>query len=149
MEAADYFAIQNLVYRYCLLVDTADFDGVGALFARASLDYGMGGEAFDKNPAAIAQRLRDAVQLYGNPAVPLTRHVCTNLIIESDGPDTAHAESSVFVLQATPNLPLQTIIAGRYHDRFARTDGQWHFTSRRFASDLMGDLSAHLVGGTG
>jgi hypothetical protein len=50
MQADDYFAIQNLMHRYCLLVDTADFDSVGALFATADLDYGMGGPLFRNDP---------------------------------------------------------------------------------------------------
>ena len=49
------------------------------------------------------------------------------------------------VFQATPALPLQPIIAGRYHDRFARADGTWHFADRRIFMDLVGDLREHLT----
>ena len=48
------------------------------------------------------------------------------------------------MLQARPDLPLQMIIAGRYHDAFARVDGAWRFTDRLIFSDLVGDLSHHL-----
>ncbi len=59
------------------------------------------------------------------------------------------------MLQATDDLPLQPIITGRYVDRFSRTVGDapaggpapagaWHFVERRFAVDLVGDLSHHL-----
>ena len=146
MLADDYFAIQNLIFRYCLLVDSADFEGVGALFGRADLNYDMGSPTYHRDPAAIIQSLRNAVKLYADNGSPHTRHVCTNVIIEPDGGRAARAESSVIVFQATPDLPLQPIIGGRYHDRFAKTDGAWHFTERRFAADLMGDLSAHLNG---
>ena len=146
MLADDYFAIQNLIFRYCLLVDSADFEGVGALFGRADLNYDMGSPTYHRDPAAIIQSLRNAVKLYADNGSPHTRHVCTNVIIEPDGASAARAESSVIVFQATPDLPLQPIIGGRYHDRFAKTDGAWHFTERRFAADLMGDLSAHLNG---
>jgi hypothetical protein len=145
MLADDYFAIQNLMHRYCLLVDTADFDGVGAIFARAELDYGLGGPVFRHDPAAVAETLRQSVRVYAGNGTPLTRHVCTNIIIEPDGDEAARAQSSVIVFQAASGLPLQPIIGGRYHDQFSKAGDVWHFTHRRFEADLMGDLSFHLI----
>jgi SnoaL-like domain len=145
MQADDYFAIQNLMHRYCLLVDTADFDSVGALFATADLDYGMGGPLFRNDPLAVAETLRQSVRLYGETPTPQTRHACSNIIIAPDGDAAARAQSSVIVFQATTALPMQPIIGGRYHDRFSKAGGTWHFTHRRFEADLMGDLSAHLT----
>jgi hypothetical protein len=50
------------------------------------------------------------------------------------------------VFQATPDLPLQAICAGRYHDAFVRTDGAWHFSQRDYSLlDLIGDVSQHLL----
>jgi hypothetical protein len=49
------------------------------------------------------------------------------------------------VFQQTETLPLQAIIAGRYHDRFERLEHGWAFTERRFFVDLVGDLSQHLT----
>jgi hypothetical protein len=49
------------------------------------------------------------------------------------------------VLQQTANLSLQPIISGRYHDRFERVDGVWRFTHRHIISELVGDLSQHLL----
>ena len=49
------------------------------------------------------------------------------------------------MLQATPDLPLQPVIAGRYEDTFARRGShEWYFTDRRVHMDLIGDLSHHL-----
>ncbi len=48
------------------------------------------------------------------------------------------------VLQAVPGLPLQTIAAGRYEDRFTRDEGGWRFAERRVTVDLVGDVSHHL-----
>jgi hypothetical protein len=47
-------------------------------------------------------------------------------------------------MQAVPGLALQTIVSGRYHDRFERRDGQWRFVERRVHTELVGDLSRHL-----
>ena len=43
------------------------------------------------------------------------------------------------------NLPLQPIIAGRYHDTFHCIDGEWWFDTRIMLVDLPGDLSQHLL----
>jgi len=86
---------------------------------------------------------RSSVTLYDGS--PCTKHVTTNLIVEVDADRaTASARSYFTVHQARPELPLQPIIAGRYHDCFARADGSWHFTDRLIFVDLVGDLRFHL-----
>ena len=77
---------------------------------------------------------------------PRSKHVTTNLIIEVDD-ERAHAtcRSYYTVLQQTDEVPLQPIVAGRYHDEFARVDDQWHFARRTMFVDLVGDLSKHLL----
>ena len=62
----------------------------------------------------------------------------------ADG-DTATSRCYYTVLQQTDVLALQPIIAGRYHDRFERIDGGWRFADRLIFSDLIGDLSQHLM----
>jgi hypothetical protein len=49
------------------------------------------------------------------------------------------------VFQQTDELPLQAIIAGRYHDTFRRVEGRWWFDTREMFVDLTGDLSHHLL----
>ena len=46
--------------------------------------------------------------------------------------------------QATPALPLQCVITGRYHDTFEKVDGHWRFCDRLIIGDLVGDLTQHL-----
>ncbi len=72
----------------------------------------------------------------------------TNLILDVDDANgTATARSYWTVLQAAPGLPLQPILAGRYHDRFRRRNGRWSFSERRYLVDLVGDVSRHMLGG--
>jgi 3-phenylpropionate/cinnamic acid dioxygenase small subunit len=79
---------------------------------------------------------------------PRTKHVTTNVLIEVDDvAGTAVARSYFTVLQAAEGLGLQTIVAGRYRDRFERHDGEWRFAERRFTTDLIGDVSRHLLAG--
>jgi hypothetical protein len=71
--------------------------------------------------------------------------VTANLIVEVDEAGaTATARSYFTVLQARPGLPLQIMIAGHYHDRFARIDSAWCFTDRLMFVDVLGDLRFHL-----
>ncbi|MFE7173691.1 nuclear transport factor 2 family protein [Streptomyces sp. NPDC057616] len=139
--AADTSAVTNLIALYAELVDTGDFAGVGALFADAVF---VGSGAPLEGGAAVERMLRDTVILYED-GTPRTHHVTTNIAVEVDeATGTAAARSYVTVFQAVPDLPLQSIAAGRYHDRFVRRDGRWRFAERRVRIHLVGDVSRHL-----
>jgi 3-phenylpropionate/cinnamic acid dioxygenase small subunit len=143
-EWASHHAITRLMYRYAECVDAADFEGIGTLFARGQLTTrGL--------PGAIvgADAVRD---LYAgtNKVHPdgtlLTRHLTTNVIVDIDEDGgTATARSSFVVFQATPSVPLQPVVAGRYRDRFARIDGAWWFAEREMGVEQVGDVSDHLL----
>lgn len=136
-------AIENLLYIYAERMDAGDFSGVAALFDRAV--YGPAGGPMLSGCAELEAVLRSMVQLHaGSPA---TKHVTTNVIVEVDDDGRAATARSYFtVLQALADLPLQVIVAGRYHDRFVRDEGGWRFAERIVWMDLTGDLSRHLVG---
>ena len=86
-----------------------------------------------------------AVHIYDR--VPATKHVITNVAVEVDDDGrTASARSYFTVFQARPELPLQPILAGRWHDRFKREDGRWRFADRLIHTDLVGDLRFHIKG---
>jgi 3-phenylpropionate/cinnamic acid dioxygenase small subunit len=136
-------AISDLVHLYAERLDLGDLEGVAALFADAT--YGTPGGPVRRGAAEVLAALRAAVRLHDG--VPRTKHVTTNLIVEvDDAAGTASARSYFTVLQAADGLPLQPVIAGRYHDRFARGGGAWRFAERRILLDLVGDLRAHLRG---
>ena len=137
----DYAAIQRLVHLYPRHLDGGDLDGLGQLFARATVHFEGRDDPVVCEPREISRMFADFVQLYDG--VPRTRHLICNLIIEPDGHDRANSSSTVLVVQATPQLPLQPIITGDYRDRFAKIDGTWHFVERFITNDLFGNLSAH------
>jgi 3-phenylpropionate/cinnamic acid dioxygenase small subunit len=134
----DVDAIAALIYTYAERVDAGDLDGMAALFAHATYRSQVAEYASAVELAAVMKR---RIRLYDG--IPRTKHVTTNLMIDVAG-DAATARSYFTVLQATPALPLQVIVAGRYHDRFARADGAWRFADRLVLIDLAGDLSHHL-----
>lgn len=139
-----YEQIRNLLGRYTEAMDLGQFEVLGELFRHGKMtdfDGNLVAEGFE----GVRDSYANGTQLHdGRPG---TKHVTTNTQITVDeDAGTAEAKSAYVVFQATPNLPLQPIITGRYHDDFARgDDGTWHFTLRRFAVDSMGDLSQHLT----
>lgn len=138
---ADLLAIQNLVYSYPRRLDEGDLDGVGQLFAHATVHFETRPEPVVRDAAEITRMFADFLQLYDG--VPRTRHLICNLMVEPAGEGRATASSTVMVLQDAPGVPLQPIITGDYRDTFAKVDGAWRFTERRITNDLFGDLSAH------
>ena len=139
--ASDEQAILALIHSYAERLDEGDLDGVAALFAEATWRTPARTEPL--RGAAAVGRAYDGVLLYDGR--PSTKHVITNVTIEiAADAATASARSYFTVLQARPELPLQPIICGRYHDAFARGAGGWRFADRLILPDLIGDLSRHM-----
>jgi 3-phenylpropionate/cinnamic acid dioxygenase small subunit len=133
--------IAALVFAYAERLDAGDFDAVGELFADAT--YGPHGGPALRGKEAVRKVLRHLVILHDG--TPGTKHVTSNLVVDVDEEgDTATARAYFTVFQATEKLPLQTIVAGRYEDRFARVGAKWGFRERVIYMDLQGDLSQHL-----
>ena len=139
-------AISKLILTYAERVDLGDFEGVGALFEHSTYRSALGDEVVSYTGSdAVQSTMEQMVRRYDD-GTPRTKHVTTNLIIEvDDGAGAAIAKSYFTVLQQVGDLPLQVIIAGRYHDRFERVGGEWQFADRLIYSDLIGDLSQHLT----
>jgi 3-phenylpropionate/cinnamic acid dioxygenase small subunit len=137
-------AIHALVVRYAACVDRADFDGVGELFAHAALRSNAGPDTVRGRTAV--RELYAATNRLHEDGTPRTHHLVTNVIVDLDEPaDRATARSYFVAFQATPALPLQPIVAGRYHDAFERVDGRWRFADRLVLVDLVGDLSQYMA----
>jgi 3-phenylpropionate/cinnamic acid dioxygenase small subunit len=138
-----HHAITTLMYRYAECIDAADFDGIGALFAAGRITTrGIPG-AID-GPDGVRDLYAGTNKVHADGTLR-TRHLCTNVIVDVDeDAGTATARSSFLVLQATEALPLQPIVAGRYHDRFERVDGEWRWREREMGVEQVGDTREHL-----
>jgi len=137
-------AVGNLIARYAELIDLGDFEGVADLLGEAAVGEGDSSALLTGRDAILAM-FTTTTRLYPD-GTPGTKHVTTNLILDLDEESgTAAARTYWVVLQAVPALPLQPILAGRYHDRFRRTDGSWQFSERRYLIDLVGDVSQHML----
>jgi hypothetical protein len=138
-------AIEHIVYGYAERIDLGDLAGVAELFADARYKGGGPDDPGVQGAAPVQQILETMVRRYDD-GTPRTKHVTTNLIIDTDD-DAGTATSRCYytVFQQVDDAPLQPIIAGRYHDAFARVDGRWRLTERVIFCDLVGDLSRHLT----
>jgi hypothetical protein len=135
-------AVVALLHRYCELQDAADFVGVSELFRHATYAVAGGATHHGYDEVYALKTRHDRVHEDGSLR---TKHVTTNTIVEL-APDaaTASARSYFTVLQATDDLPLQPVIAGRYLDELECVDGAWRFRARVIHGDLVGDLTSHL-----
>ena len=132
--------IERLMYLYADLQDRGDFDAVADLFEYGVFVRGDGREFRWKELAEHRKR----VNVLHEGGTPGTRHVTTNVTIDVDeASDAATADSYYMVVQSSPSMPMQVIVAGRYADRFERVDGQWRFTYRRSFTDLYGRMDEH------
>jgi len=143
MNIADKTAIENLLFRYARYVDTAKYAELGKLFANAKVTA-------NKHDGVISgeHEVREYWKMSNKrfeDGTPRTHHVVTNLEFESLGDNGPVKLSSCFtVFQATDKLPLQPIAAGRYHDEFRKTNGEWHFVTKHIEVTMLGDMSHHL-----
>lgn len=135
-------AIQHAMFRYAECVDLARFDELGGLFRHGTLS--AAGAAPMRGAAQIARFYAATNKVHGDGTLR-TRHLAANPIVEI-APDacSATARSYFVVLQATDSVPLQPIVAGRYHDAFHVVDGAWCFAERLIHVDQIGDMSDHL-----
>lgn len=141
----DAAAITNVLYRYAELMDAGRFEDLEAeLFGRARFTVAPPPARPIDGAAMMALIIRTTIR--HADGTPRTRHVITNPIVEIDrAAGTATCRSYYTVFQQTDTLPLQPIVAGRYHDRFGRFDGGWCFTERDYTMlDMIGDVSQHL-----
>lgn len=138
--------IENLIYAYAERLDAGDLDGVAELFAHGRICGIENGppETVFTGVAGVRQMYEMATRLYDD-GTPRTKHNTSNVqIYVDDSAGTARSRSYYAVTQSTPDLPLQVIVTGHYHDTFHRVDGAWWFDTRTMFVDQVGDMSHHL-----
>ncbi|WP_333837231.1 nuclear transport factor 2 family protein [Novosphingobium sp.] len=110
----------RLIALYANLNDAARWDEVAALYAE---DGVMVRPTAPDAPVSGRAGILAAFQVRP-PRV--TRHVCSNVVIEVESADSARGESAMLLFTGGP-APL----VGSFHDRFVRTAEGWRFAERR------------------
>jgi 3-phenylpropionate/cinnamic acid dioxygenase small subunit len=142
VDPADRAEAAELLARYAEAIDAGDFDAVGDLLSDAVMEDGSGMRIASGRDEVVA--IYAGTTLRHDDGTPLTAHVITNVIVDGIGPDELEMRSRFTVFQATPSLPLQPVVVGRYVDTVRRIDGTWRFTKRVMAPQAWGDVSQHL-----
>jgi hypothetical protein len=112
----------RLVALYANLNDDARWDEIAALYIEKGVMV---------RPTAPDQPVvgRDAILAAFQSRPPrTTRHVCSNVVIDVEGPATARGTSAMLLFTGD-GPPL----VGSFHDRFALTLDGWRFSERRGA----------------
>lgn len=137
--------ISQLIFEYAERIDAGDLGGVADLLAGAAFGAGTGPLVTGRD--AILALYKSTVRLYED-GTPRTKHLVTNLAVKVDpSSETASSRSYFTVLQQVPGGPLAPIVSGRYRDQFVNHDGIWRFSERRIHTDLVGDVSDHMLPG--
>lgn len=110
----------RLVALYANLNDEARWDEVAALYAEDGVMVRP-----TAPDAPVHGRAAILAAFKGRPA-RTTRHVCSNVVITVESPDSATGVSAMLLFTGAP-APL----VGSFHDRFVRTAEGWRFAERR------------------
>jgi 3-phenylpropionate/cinnamic acid dioxygenase small subunit len=139
-----HHAITTLMFRYAECVDTADFDGIAALFEHGRItNEGVKGAI--EGPDAV-RKLYQRTNRVHDDGTTRTRHINANAVVDIDEVAGRASARSVFVVfQQTAALPLQPIVSGRYRDTFARSGNAWQFDTRHIVVEHVGDVREHLT----
>lgn len=137
LEVKDRLEIEELVYRWCAMLDRADHSAIPDSFTDDGR-YGVSG-GWDLNGRdALTEHYRGR-SLAGRTC----RHVCTNLILEAISDDEVAGRGLLTVFRHEgaglgPAVPTSVL---DFHDRYRRgEDGRWRFRERRLTA-IFGDAS--------
>ena len=118
-------AIEELLARYCFVIDGRDIEGIGACFARDG--------AFRSIDGVMNATGRDAVveQFHGRFAVlGPSNHFTHDHIIEFDDADPTRASGLVNAHAELVRNGTAMWTSLRYHDEYVIEEGRWRFKVR-------------------
>ena len=118
-RAAEYDCAR-LIANYANLNDEARWDEVAALYAEDGVMIRP------TAPDAPVHGREAILAAFKSRPARTTRHVCSNVVITVEGPDTATGVSAMLLFTGA-TVPL----VGSFHDKFVRTAEGWRFGERR------------------
>ncbi|HTQ99448.1 MAG TPA: nuclear transport factor 2 family protein [Candidatus Acidoferrum sp.] len=126
--------IRELFTAYGRTLDSRDFKGFAALYARDAEYVGGGSLGAVKGPDAIAAMLEKQITSNSTGA---NLHIYSNEKITVHG-NTATAQSRGAFFVATAAGAPQPLIFATYNDELVKEDGRWKFKRREVLGDIPG-----------
>jgi hypothetical protein len=129
--------IAELITRYALLNDTADWDAVAALYTEdGRMSRPTAPDEFISGRAAILQALRSRPRR-------ISRHIVANILVSLESARRARATSQVLLYLGTaaddgglPQLSAGSPLIGGFEDTLVHTAAGWRFLERRGSLDF-------------
>lgn len=113
--------IQQLVTRYCVVVDDRDLDALAQLFTEDAWFDSVGGRTTGRE--ALVEYYAGRLERYGP-----TYHYPHGQVVDFEGSDRA---TGTVLAHAELAIQGEAFVVGiRYRDEYAREDGRWRFRSR-------------------
>ena len=129
MNASDALLIERACER--LVIDSARFNDERAWAALAGL-YTPSGVVVRPNGQRLEGREAIEAAYSAGSRDRVTRHLCTNMRVDVDGPDAAHGTTTVLIVSGTrSDDSVVTYRVGEFADRFERTEEGWKIAERR------------------
>ena len=129
-----------LIERACerVIVDSARFNDRREFSALAAL-YTTDGLVVRPNGQRLEGRVAIEAAYAAGPPDRVTRHLCSNVRVEVDGPDAARATTAVLIVSGQRSddpdapfgvLPSERHMVGEFADRLVRTEDGWRIAER-------------------
>jgi len=120
-----------LIERACgrLIADSAVFNDRRMWAALAAL-YVPDGVVVRPNGQRLRGREAIEASYAGGPPDRVTRHLCSNVRVEVDDANSAHATTTVLIVSGTDDSDV-TYRVGEFANRFVRTEQGWRIAERR------------------
>jgi uncharacterized protein (TIGR02246 family) len=132
-EVADRAAIQNLISKYAIALDTLDADMYASVFA-PDAEFTFGGNTYTGRQAIrgviTGIRESDAGRPASNDPPPKRYHAITNTYIEFVGENEARHQSYWQTISGPSSGPFAVGAMGVYKDMLVKIDGEWLIRKR-------------------
>lgn len=136
MDEMDVLLIERACER--VIVDSATFNDRREFAALAGL-YTTDGVVVRPNGQRLEGRAAIEEAYAAGPSGRVTRHLCSNVRVEVDGPDAARATTMVLIVSGQrsddPDVTLGVVpgerhLVGEFADRLVRTEEGWRIAER-------------------
>jgi 3-phenylpropionate/cinnamic acid dioxygenase small subunit len=133
--------ILQVVAKYCMYMDNAEFDAFEALWAEDAVFDVSPNPGIVPVPASGRRRIREICEERHehNIKTVLHRHAVSNTVFDELTADGARVRSQVTMSEIVWSAGMIALRGtGEYRDRFVRRGGRWLFAERVLVLDMLG-----------